>query len=110
MPEGLERSLLFGVLAVRENLVDRAALVEAMNAWIGDGTRCLDQIIRDRHRLSDEQILMLNREVEQVFDRTDVDPRHLPTEVGPGVASGDSLPTEPEDGVGRRWDGELTVA
>src|SRR3954470_4133297 len=104
MPDTLERSLLFGVLAVRENLVDRAALVEAMNVWIGDGTRCLEQILRQRHRLTDDQLLLLNRKVAQVLDRAEVDPRPLHTELGPGVVTGDSLPTEPENGLARPWE------
>src|SRR3954453_15937957 len=109
MPDTLERSLLFGVLAVRENLVDRAALLEAMNVWIGGGTGCLEQILRQRHRLTDEQLLLLDRKVAQVLDRTEVDPRPLLTEVGPGAVRGDSLPTEVENGLAKPWDGGRTL-
>src|SRR4051794_18253978 len=109
MPDTLERSLLFGVLAVRENLVDRAALLEAMKVWIGDGTGCLEQILRQRHRLTDEQLLLLDRKVAQILDRPEVDPRQLLTEFGPGAVRGDSLPTEPENGLAKPWDGGRTL-
>ena len=43
MSDGFERSLLFGILAARDHLVDRKALLEAMGAWVDDPSRGLEQ-------------------------------------------------------------------
>jgi hypothetical protein len=43
-----DRNLLFGILALQMDFIDRDALVEAMNAWVLDKTRPLGQILQDR--------------------------------------------------------------
>jgi eukaryotic-like serine/threonine-protein kinase len=49
------RSLLLGFLALREGLVDAPALLSAFDAWNVDPSRSLDQILRERGLLANEE-------------------------------------------------------
>jgi WD40 repeat protein/serine/threonine protein kinase len=109
MPDDLERSLLLAVLAVHDNLVDREALVEAMGEWIKDQSRGLEQILRERHGLSQEHARLLSGRVAEALDRTQADPGPAVTEVAAAVGNGESMPTEAEAGSTRGWCGEPTV-
>ena len=46
------RSLLFGLLALQNNFIDRDALLAAFNAWVADKSQSLGQILLDRGALS----------------------------------------------------------
>ena len=45
-------SLLFGLLALQNNFIDRDALLAAFNAWVADKSQSLGQILLDRGALS----------------------------------------------------------
>jgi hypothetical protein len=46
------QSLLFGLLALQNNFVDREALLAAFNAWVADKSQPMGQILLDRGALS----------------------------------------------------------
>jgi hypothetical protein len=60
MPEPhADRNLLFGILALQNDLVSRDELLEAMNAWVLAKHRPLGDILRERGALgADEQALL----------------------------------------------------
>ena len=46
------RSLLFGLLALQNNFIDRDALLAGFNAWVADKSQSLGQILLDRGALT----------------------------------------------------------
>jgi WD40 repeat protein/tRNA A-37 threonylcarbamoyl transferase component Bud32 len=48
------RSLLFGLLALQNDFVDREALLAAFNAWVADKSRSLGRILLERGALDEE--------------------------------------------------------
>ncbi len=52
MSRPTDRDLLFGLLALQNNFVDRDALVDAFHRWTGDRSMTLDRILLDRGALS----------------------------------------------------------
>ncbi len=79
------RSLLLGLLALREGLVDAPTLLSAFDAWCIDRFRTLGQILRDRGALPTEDCDRLVTSVEQhvLFQRNDH--RSPATPVGPAL-------------------------
>ena len=53
------RSLLFGLLALQNNFIDRDALLGAFNTWIADRSRTLGQILLERGALSPSRHMLL---------------------------------------------------
>jgi serine/threonine protein kinase/tetratricopeptide (TPR) repeat protein len=51
-----DRNLLFGILAVQINFIDRDSLVAAMNAWVLDKQKPLGQILLEQQKLTAEQL------------------------------------------------------
>ena len=51
-PVSAAESLLFGLLALQNNFIDRNGLVAAFDAWVTDKTKPLGQILLDRGALS----------------------------------------------------------
>jgi eukaryotic-like serine/threonine-protein kinase len=54
------RNLLFGVLALQNSFIDRAALLSAFNAWTGDKTKPLGRILVDQGKLDDSRHALLS--------------------------------------------------
>ncbi len=54
-----DRNLLFGILALQMDCIDRDQLVAAMNSWILDKSRPLDQILLDQEALDPEDHALL---------------------------------------------------
>src|SRR5260370_4169138 len=50
-----DRNLLFGILALQMDLIQRDALIEAMNAWVLEKNKPLGQILEEQGALSSEQ-------------------------------------------------------
>jgi serine/threonine-protein kinase len=46
------RELLFGVLALHMNFIDRDALVAAVRTWVGDKSRALGQVLLEQRQLT----------------------------------------------------------
>ena len=55
-----DRNLLFGILALQLDFLDRDELVAAMNAWLQDKQKQLGQILVDRGTLSDHYRQLLD--------------------------------------------------
>ncbi len=54
-----DRNLLFGILALQMDFISRDALIQAMNAWVLEKAKPLEQILLDRKVLSpDTQALL----------------------------------------------------
>ncbi|HKI20930.1 MAG TPA: hypothetical protein VKA15_23765, partial [Isosphaeraceae bacterium] len=58
-------SLLFGLLALQNNFIDRETLLTAFNAWIADKSQSLDQILLDRGALSPARHALLHGLVQE---------------------------------------------
>jgi eukaryotic-like serine/threonine-protein kinase len=53
------RDLLFGLLALQNNLIEATELVGAFHAWSRDGGRRMSEILRDRATLDDDEIKLV---------------------------------------------------
>ena len=62
---GADCDLLFGLLALQLNFIDRDALVNAFHRWIGDRSKPLDRILLERGALSPSRHLLLAGLVEE---------------------------------------------
>jgi hypothetical protein len=60
-----ERNLLFGVLALQMDLVKRDALEAAMNAWVSEKQRPLDEILVERGALDSSDRALLDPMVDR---------------------------------------------
>jgi eukaryotic-like serine/threonine-protein kinase len=70
-----DRNLLFGILAVQLDFVNKDGLIGAMNAWLLDKTRSLGDILRDRGQLSAERLQLLAALVAEHLHQHGGDPR-----------------------------------
>jgi eukaryotic-like serine/threonine-protein kinase len=59
MSRSTDRNLLFGLLALQNNFIDRDALVDAFHRWVGDRSTALGQILLDRGALSSSRHALL---------------------------------------------------
>ena len=105
MRDDSEHGLLFGVIALRENFIDRTALNEALRAWANDQTQGLEHILQERCLLSPEQFRLLEGKVRQQLDQTEVSMNHADREVAPG----ESPETEHDLSLIARWKGAVTT-
>jgi len=69
-----DRNLLFGLLALQNNFIDRDALVDAFHRWVGDRSKPLDQVLLDRGALSPSRHLLLAGLVEEHIKLHAADP------------------------------------
>jgi serine/threonine protein kinase len=60
-----DRHLLFGLLALQNEFIEKKALVAAFGIWVADRSKSLDQILVENAALSDEMRLLLNKLVDQ---------------------------------------------
>src|SRR5262245_3987787 len=65
MSRSTDRGLLFGLLALQNNFIDRDTLVDAFHRWSGDRSRPLDQLLMDRGALSPARHALLAGLVEE---------------------------------------------
>jgi serine/threonine protein kinase len=68
-----DRNLLFGILAMQMNFIDRDALLEAMQAWVLDKATPLGKILLDRGALTDDAFKLLDALVEKHLEMHDGD-------------------------------------
>lgn len=61
MSQPADRNLLFGILALQNDLVTRDQLLEAMNAWANVKDRSLGEMLVERGALSQEHCRLLNQ-------------------------------------------------
>ena len=74
MSRSTDRDLLFGLLALQNNFIDRDALVDAFHRWTGDRSQPLDRILLDRGALSPSLHALLTGLVEEHIKRHGGDP------------------------------------
>jgi serine/threonine protein kinase/formylglycine-generating enzyme required for sulfatase activity len=74
-PAHADRNLLFGILALQMDFIDKDALVRAMNAWALDKDRPLGQILVDQGALSQGRYALLDPLVEEHIRQHGNDPR-----------------------------------
>src|SRR5262249_12936041 len=60
-----DRNLLFGIIALQLNFIDRDALVAAIHAWVADKSRSLSQILCAQGALPDDRRQLLKALVEE---------------------------------------------
>jgi hypothetical protein len=60
-----DRNLLFGILALQMDFIDRDALIKAMNAWVLEKTKPLGQILLEQGALQPEDRALLDTMVRR---------------------------------------------
>jgi eukaryotic-like serine/threonine-protein kinase len=68
MSSSSDRNLLFGLLALQNNFIDREALVDAFHRWTGDHTRPLDQVLIERGALTRNRHALLTGLVDEYIN------------------------------------------
>ena len=68
------QSLLFGLLALQNNFIDRDTLLAAFNAWVADKSQSLGQILLDRGALSPARHAVLEILVQEHLQQHGFDP------------------------------------
>jgi serine/threonine-protein kinase len=66
---GSDRNLLIGILALQMDFVNRDQLIAAMNAWVLDKGRALDQILHEQGVLADSDRLLLKTMVDRQIEK-----------------------------------------
>src|SRR5262249_15048397 len=69
-----DRNLLFGILALQMDFIDRDQLVAAMNAWLLDKTRALGEILLAQGALVPRRLALLDTLVEEHLSQHGGDP------------------------------------
>jgi serine/threonine-protein kinase len=70
-----DRNLLFGILALQMDFINRDALIGAMHAWVLDKARPLGQILQEQGQLSAERLQLLQALVAEHLKAHDQDPQ-----------------------------------
>lgn len=73
MTQPTDRNLLVGILAVQMDFISGRQLVMAMNAWIVQKQRPLEEILREQEALSPETLLLLQAVVGKYLARHEQD-------------------------------------
>jgi len=73
-PISAAHSLLLGLLALRNNFIDRDALLAAFNAWVADKSQSLGRILLDKGALSPARHALLQGLVEEHLQQHGFDP------------------------------------
>ena len=73
-PPSAARSLLFGLLALQNNFINRETLLTAFNAWVADKSKSLGQILLDRGALSPARHAALEVLVQEHLQQHGHDP------------------------------------
>ncbi len=74
MPASTDRNLLFGIVALNLDFIDRDHLVAAMHAWLADKSRPLGQILEDQKALNRPRRVLLEALVDEHVRRHGDDP------------------------------------
>jgi serine/threonine-protein kinase len=75
MSNSADRNLLFGLLALQNNFIDREALLDAFTRWVHDRERPLGQILRDRGALKADEHDLLQALVAKHLEKFGDDPQ-----------------------------------
>jgi serine/threonine-protein kinase len=74
MSRSADRNLLFGLLALQNNFIDRDALLDAFSRWVHDRAIPLGQILRDRGALRPDEHDLLQALVAKHLEKFGGDP------------------------------------
>ncbi len=75
MPRSADRNLLFGLLALQNNFIDRDTLLDGFQRWVHDPLEELDRVLLDRGALSPSQHMLLAGLVNEHIKRHGDDPQ-----------------------------------
>src|SRR5437870_2473328 len=75
MSASADRNLLFGILAVQLDFIDKDALIGAMNSWLLDKGKPLGGILHDQGQLSPERLQLLTALVAEHLRHHGDDPQ-----------------------------------
>ena len=70
-----DRNLLFGILALQLDFLDRDALIAGMNAWLLDKNKSLGHVLNERGALSADRRALLDSLVDEHVRQHGNDPR-----------------------------------
>jgi serine/threonine-protein kinase len=84
-------NLLFGLLALQNNFIDRDALVAAFNAWLAHRSRRLGEILEERGALSASRRALMDELVEEHLQLHGNAPEQSLAALGPLGAAGVAL-------------------
>jgi hypothetical protein len=70
-----DRNLLFGLLALQNNFIDRDALLDAFSRWVHDRSVPLGQILRDNGALKSDEYDLLQALVAKHLEKFGDDPQ-----------------------------------
>jgi tetratricopeptide (TPR) repeat protein/tRNA A-37 threonylcarbamoyl transferase component Bud32 len=90
-PAGAAQSLLFGVLALQNNFIDRETLLAAFNAWVADKSQALSQILVNKGALSTARHALLEGLVQEHLEHHGFDPERSLAGVTVTLSVRDSL-------------------
>ncbi len=74
-PSGTDRNLLFGIMALQMDFIDRDRLIEAMNIWVLEKTKALGAILVERGGLSESRRTLLESLVDEHVTQHGGDPQ-----------------------------------
>src|SRR5919108_1439033 len=86
-----DRNLLFGILALQMDFIDRDQLVAAINAWVLDKTRALGEILVAQGSLAPKRLALLDTLVEEHLSQHGNDPGKSLAAVGAAGAARSAL-------------------
>jgi eukaryotic-like serine/threonine-protein kinase len=95
-PVAAAHSLLFGLLALQNNFIDRETLLTAFNAWVADKSQPLGQILLDRGALSPARHAVLQVLVQEHLQQHGFDPERSLAVLTVGPAVRDDLEELPD--------------
>ena len=90
------QSLLFGLLALHNNFIDRDTLLAAFNAWVADKSQSLGQILLDRGALTPARHAVLQALVQEHLQQHGFDPERSLAVVTVAPAVRDDLEEHPD--------------
>jgi serine/threonine-protein kinase len=73
-PQSADRNLLFGLLALQNNFIDRDALLDGFNRWVHDKGQLLGEILVERGALAADEFALLDALVGKHLEKFDNDP------------------------------------
>jgi hypothetical protein len=75
MGAAVDRNLLFGILALQNNFIDRETLLSAFNSWIVNKSISLGQILRDRGAVAADELSLLEALTAKHLEKYGNDPQ-----------------------------------
>jgi eukaryotic-like serine/threonine-protein kinase len=95
-PIATANSLLFGLLALQNNFIDRETLLAAFNAWVADKSQSMGQILLDRGALNPARHAVLQVLVQEHLQQHGFDPERSLAVLTVGPAVRDDLEELPD--------------